>query len=426
MGKKVMRNIPLKLLSLGIAIVVWLFVVNVNNPITTKSFIINDVQLLNEAYIDADGKMCMRDGTQTSIRVTVKAQRKILDKLSASDVYAVADLQQAVSLDTDPVMVPITVSCGNISQDNIEVSPQNLSLHLEDKVTQEFVVNVTTDNTKPDKSYEVGELTSSPEKIKITGPESLINKIDKVNASINVEGATEDVTQDTDVKIIDKNGEDFSESDMSYLNVSKVSVTAKLWSVISDVKVSVDYTGTPADGYQVESITATPKEISVAGSAEGLQKLKEQNNTIEVPASLVDVTGQSTDVETKINISDYLPEGVKLTSDLSGDVFINVNILPTGSTLCEIPTKNITVNNAPDGLQVAFDTASIETRIKKDSSDLADLTESDIEASIDIDGMEQGSYNVPVAIKLPDGYELVDDVTVAIEISQISTTDDSN
>ena len=59
------------------------------------------------------------------------------------------------------------------------MTPQNLSLHVEDKDTQEFVVNVTTNNTRPDRGYEVGTLSSNPEKIKITGPISLINKIDR-------------------------------------------------------------------------------------------------------------------------------------------------------------------------------------------------------------------------------------------------------
>ncbi len=39
-----------------------------------------------------------------------------------------------------------------------------MSLHLEDKDTQEFVVNVNTNNTKPDRGYEIGALTSNPEK----------------------------------------------------------------------------------------------------------------------------------------------------------------------------------------------------------------------------------------------------------------------
>ena len=426
MKKKLGNNLGLKILSFVIAILVWLLVVNINNPIGTKSFVISDVQLLNEAYIDADGKMCMQDEEQVPIRVTIKAQRKILDKISVNNIRAVADLQQAVSLNTDPVMVPITVLCDHIMQDNIEVSPQNLSLHLEDKDTQEFVVNVTTDNTKPDRGYEIGTLTSNPEKIKITGPTSLINKIDKVNASIDVDGATEDITTEKDVKIIDKNGEEFTDSDMGYLNVSRVYVTAKLWKVQVNVKIKAGYSGSPKSGYQVESVSTTPNVISVAGSEEALATLKDQNNTITIPDYVADISDRDSDLEEKINISDYLPDGLKLTSDSSEDVFVRVNVLPMGSSVCEVPTKNIVVNHAPDGMQVSFDTAHIEVRVQKTDSSLDDLTEDQIKASIDLSDVGEGSHEVPVSIEIPDGYELVDDVTTGVEVSVISTAEENN
>lgn len=426
MKKKLGNNLGLKILSFVIAILVWLLVVNINNPIGTKSFVISDVQLLNEAYIDADGKMCMQDEEQVPIRVTIKAQRKILDKISVNNIRAVADLQQAVSLNTDPVMVPITVLCDHIMQDNIEVSPQNLSLHLEDKDTQEFVVNVTTDNTKPDRGYEIGTLTSNPEKIKITGPTSLINKIDKVNASIDVDGATEDITTEKDVKIIDKNGEEFTDSDMGYLNVSRVYVTAKLWKVQANVKIKAGYSGSPKSGYQVESVSTTPNVISVAGSEEALATLKDQNNTITIPDYVADISDRDSDLEEKINISDYLPDDLKLTSDSSEDVFVRVNVLPMGSSVCEVPTKNIVVNHAPDGMQVSFDTANIEVRVQKTDSSLDDLTEDQIKASIDLSDVGEGSHEVPVSIEIPDGYELVDDVTTGVEVSVISTAEENN
>ena len=88
--------------------------------------------------------------------------------------------------------------------------------------------------------------------------------------------------------------------------------------------------------------------------------------------------------------------------------------------------KNIIVNDSPEGMQVSFDTAKIEIRVKKTSDDLADLTEGDIKASIDLKGMSEGSYEVPVSIEIPKGYELVDEVTTGVEISKISTADESN
>ena len=426
MKEKITNNLSLKILSLIVAIFIWLLVINVDNPIITKTFVVTDVQLLNEAYIDADGKMCMRDEEQQPIRVTIKAQRKILDDISVMDIRAVADLQQAVSLDTTPVMVPIMASVGKIPAENIQVSPQNLSLHIEDKETQEFVVTVTTNNTRPDKGYEIGNLISNPEKLRITGPTSLINKIDKVVASVNVNGAVADVTQETDVTVIDKNGEEFSSQDLNYLNVSKVYVSARLWKVRTDVKISAECSGSPAEGYQVESVTTTPNVISVAGSDEALSALAEQNNTIWIPADAIDISGKDKDYEEKINISEYLPDGLKLTSDSSEDVFVHVNILPQGSTVCEIPTKNIKVENMPKGMQAAFDAAQIEIRVRKTKEDLGDLRTKDIKASIDLKDKEEGACEVPVNIEIPEGYELVDEVTTAVEVSKISKAEDDN
>ena len=234
------------------------------------------------------------------------------------------------------------------------------------------------------------------------------------------------MTQETEVKIIDKNGEEFSDTDAGYLNISKVYVTARLWKVQTDVKISAEYTGTPASGYQVESVSTNPNVISIAGSEEALDSLKDQNNTIWVSGNAVDISGRDSDFEAKINISDYLPEGLKLTSDSSEDVFVRVNILPEGSNVCEVPTKNITVENQPDGMQVAFDTANIEVRIKKSDESLDDLTEDEIKASIDLDGKEEGSYEVPVNVSVPKGYELVDEVTTGVEVSRSSTADTGN
>ena len=130
-------------------------------------------------------------------------------------------------------MVPITVTCSvpGVSPSDIKVTPQNLSVNLDEKEPQEFVVNVSRGDTKPGKDYEVGSLTASPEKVRITGPKTLINKIDKVNASIELDGNTEDFTQDVNLTIIDKNQEVLTDSEMNSLRIennAKVTVTDKI------------------------------------------------------------------------------------------------------------------------------------------------------------------------------------------------------
>ena len=432
--RKITDNLSLKIMSVAIAIVVWLIVVNIDNPVGTNYYTITDVELINKEYVESSdtiGKMCMPEENQDSVRVAITASKKIRDRIRLSDITAVADLQQAVSLDTDPVMVPITVTCSasGVLPSDIKVTPQNLTVNLDEKETQEFVVNVSKGDTKPGKDYEVGSLTASPEKIRITGPKTLVTKIDKVNAAIALDGNTEDYTQEVNLTIYDKNQEALSESEMNSLRIennAKVVVTAKLWKIRTGVKIAAGYVGTPAGGYQVGSVKTVPDTISVAGNTEDLESLSENDNMITIPADRIDISGESKDVERKISLKNLLPDNVKLTSDSSEDVWVTVSILPVGSQEFNLPTKNIEVKNKPDNLQVTFETAQIALRIRSESEDLADLNiDEDVKAEIDLKDKEVGNYKVPVKLSLPDGYEMVEDVYTEVVISPASVSDES-
>ena len=432
--RKLTDNLSLKIMSVAIAIVVWLIVVNIDNPVGTNYYTITDVELINKEYVESSdtiGKMCMPEENQDSVKVAITASKKVRDRIRLSDITAVADLQQAVSLDTDPVMVPITVIClaSGVLPSDIKVTPQNLTVNLDEKETQEFVVNVSKGDTKPGKDYEVGSLTASPEKIRITGPKTLVNKIDKVNATIALDGNTEDYTQEVNLTIYDKNQEALSESEMNSLRIennAKVVVTAKLWKIRTGVKIAAGYVGTPAGGYQVGSVKTVPDTISVAGNTEGLESLSENDNMITIPADRIDISGESKDVERKISLKNLLPDNVKLTSDSSEDVWVTVSILPVGSQEFNLPTKNIEVKNKPDNLQVTFETAQIALRIKSESEDLEDLNiNEDVKAEIDLKDKEAGNYKVPVKLSLPDGYEMVEDVYTEVVISPASVSDES-
>ena len=430
--KKITDNLSLKIMSVAVAVVVWLIVVNIDNPVGTNYYTITNVELINKEYVESSdtiGKMCMPEENQDTVRVAITADKKTRDKIRVSDISAVADLQQAVSLDTNPVMVPITVTCSvsGIGPGDIKVTPQNLSVNLDEKETQEFVVNVIRGDTKPGKDYEVGSLTANPEKVRITGPKSLVNKIDKVNAAIELNGKTQDFTQEVTLSIIDKNQEALSDSEMNSLRIennAQVIVTAKLWKIRQGVKISAGYVGTPAEGYQAGMIKTVPDTISVAGSTEGLETLAANDNVITIHSESIDISGESSDVEKKISLKDLLPDNVKLTSDSSEDVWVTVSILPEGSREFSFPTKEIEVKNKPDDLQVTFETAQIAIRIKSDSKDLDDLdVTKDIKASIDLEDKEEGNYEVPVTVSLPDGYEIVENVSTEVVISSGTVTE---
>lgn len=422
MKKSLTTNIPLKIMSVIAAILIWLIIVNVDNPIVTRTIPNVPVQVLNEAYIESGGMMCLIPEDQDRVSVTVRGTRKTVESLKASDITATADLKQVVDLSTDPVMVPIAVNCPGIDANNAQSVPRNMEIQIEEMMTQEFIVTVDTDGTQPGKGYEIGSLESNPEKIRITGPQSLIEKIDRVVATVDVEGITSDTTEQAELTIIDRNQEELTENQMKYLKYDilspEVSVTVDLWKVKSNVQIEASYVGTPADGYKVDKLSLTPSEISVAGSDEALSQLEAQGNTIQISADQVDVSGKKEDFDTRVNLTDFLPTGIELTTGTSETLIIRAEILPMDSRSYTISTKDITVENAPSDLEVVFETDRIEIRVQENESSLDELDIKDIEASIDLTGKEAGSYQIPVEITLPEGYSLVSTVHADVKLSE--------
>lgn len=426
---KLTKNFSLKIMSVLIGFMIWFIVVNVDNPVSTKSFTIagERVELLNTAYVDSTNMMCMQDDDPDSIRVTITGERRVLNRLSQANITLTADLQQAGSLETDPVMVPISVSCPGISPDNIKVTPQYLSVRLEEKVTQEFLVNVNYGSSQPGKGYEVGSQTASPEKVKITGPKSLVNKIDKVNATVSVDGKTKAFTEETELSIIDKNQDSFA-GRMAYLTIdnTKVIVSTKFWRIRTGVNIGVDYVGAPAEGYQVESITTVPDTISVAGTEEALAELKQNGNTLWIGGSDIDISGEKADIEKKVSLKDVLPDGLKLTNGTSEDVWVKVSILPVGSHSYGLLSNQIEVKELGKDLQVTFGTDKIEIRVKATTGDLNKFQLDKVKAAVNLKDVEAGSYQIPVTVELPLGFELLEDVVADVIISEISNAEVNN
>ena len=70
--RKITDNIPLKIMSVAIAVVLWLIVVNIDNPTGTNYYTLNDVELINKEYVESSdtiGKMCMPEQNQDSIKL---------------------------------------------------------------------------------------------------------------------------------------------------------------------------------------------------------------------------------------------------------------------------------------------------------------------------------------------------------------------
>ena len=422
MKKNMINKFTLKILSLIIAILIWLLVRNVDDPIIVRTFYEIPVTIENASYFAENLEIPLLVDGKDTVKVRIKGARSVVSKLKKEDITAVADMTQIISKDTTPIMVPVEVTCTGISDSDITVRPRNIQVDIEKQKSVEKTIAVSTGDTQPDKDYEIGNLKANPEKVTISGPETIINKIDKVVALIDVTGRKEsNIEIKSQLKIYDKNLDELSPKQLEYLNIKEISdntirIQAQFWKVKQNVKIKAEYSGEPKHGYEVDSINLVPDTISVAGTDEALKKLEQEGNTLEIPGKYIDVTDKMGDFEQNIDLSELLPEDLKLVRDLNSSVIATVKILPYNSRDYEVSVTQIEADNKAEDLDLVFQDEQITIRAKAKEQDLDSLSAANIQVQIDLSGYGEGEYEVPVTVTLPSGYELVESIKVKVKL----------
>lgn len=422
MKKSLMNKSTLKILSLLIAILIWVVVKNVQDPMLVKVITRIPVTIVNESYLASKLEVPLLIEGQDTVNVKVKGRESVVKELAREDFTAVADMTQIISMETTPRMVPVKVSCEGLLDSDISVTPGNIQVDIEKQASVEKIIAVNTGDTVPDKNYEVGVLKANPEKVTISGPESIVNKIDRVVAMVDVSDRKETRTElDSELKIYDKNQDELSEKQLSYLDLkeirnNKIKVTAEFWKAQNKISLKAESSGSPKHGYQVSEIKLVPDTISIAGTDEALQKLAEAGNTLEIPGSMIDVSGKSSDFEVNIDLTELLPENTKLARDLNSSVIVTVKILPYNSQDFELSATKIQTENIPEDMDLVFGQEKITVRLKGKDEDLKNLKPETVQMKIDMKDYKEGEYTVPVTVTLPGGYELVDEIAVKVKL----------
>ena len=418
--KKLTNNLLLKILSLAIALAIWLLVANINDPVVVTSYDV-PVTIQNSAYLESGGKTYQVLEQQQMVTVILRGNSSVVENRTG-DIQAVADLTQIVDMDTTPVMVPVTATCDRVAAEDISVVPAAIGIEIEDMVSKDFTITVTAGDTTPSADYEVGTMEANPEKVTITGPESLIDKIDRVMAEVNTTPMNEDTTITSRLIIYDKNQDTLDETEMNYLKFDigqpVVDIHVDLWRVRGDIQLAVNYSGSPAPGYQVGDVTITPSTISVAGTDEALAQLAVEGNTIEIPADAIVLDGQNSDVETRLTLSEYMPDDLVVANNVETAI-VNVSIIPEGSQEFRVATRDIAIENLDDKLRLVFDTDSVTVRVRETGGQINDLTADEISLSADMKDRGAGDYEIQLEADLPDGYELLVPVKTLVHVSEL-------
>ena len=137
------HNVFLKILSLLIAIFLWSFVLLSENPIKTQTFSNQTVQEIGTEALAERGLM-MVNTEQAKITLKVTGTSKDMANLTASDIVAQVDLSNIQEAGVYYIQPGITVQK---TIDSVSFQPRRLQITIENVITKEVPVQVTTMNT---------------------------------------------------------------------------------------------------------------------------------------------------------------------------------------------------------------------------------------------------------------------------------------
>ena len=420
LGKKLMNNFGLKLLAILLAIVLWMVVINIDDPAVRKTMTLS-VTMKNQDYITEMGKYMDILGDSNTVTFTYTTKRGIWENISSTDFSATADLKKIEAKENGTYRVPVIVSAiRNASQITIESKQLYLEVTLEDLGKKQFQIKANTSGTVAD-GCALGNVTiDNANVVQVSGPVSLVNAIDSVVATVNVDGMSADITDNVVPVFYDVNGEVIDTTKLEK-SIDTVNITAQILNT-KDIPLELSYMGEPEAGYCLTEVLSNPKTVRVKGTAATLNTL----DRVVVPAEVLDLTGVTSDVEKTIDISTYLPEGVSLVISSDAKVNITAKIEEMEIKEFRIPISNITAAGLKTGYQLAYAEKYLNVSIRAGRTALGYLNSANITGTIDVENLKEGTHTVTVILELDRTIYEISDVVTEISITHVAESETGN
>jgi YbbR domain-containing protein len=261
MGKFLQHNLTPKLLSLVVALILWVFVMNEQNPPIEANF---QVALAQRNLAE---NLILTDAPE-AIRIKVRAPRNLIGSTSGKDFSAFLELKGMVpGQHTLPVAFAIPSG-----YELVEVSPDKLQVRIDSLRSRDFPVEVRLTGPIVGEMI-LGRAIVEPSAISISGPRSLVDAVDRVVALAEVREKAAGFSVEAKIIIL---GADGKELRGLTIEPAKVKVTGQLQpgSITRAVEVKTVVSGDLPEGTLLRRVFVEPAKVEVSGPKELVDKVE--------------------------------------------------------------------------------------------------------------------------------------------------------
>ena len=402
------NNIGLKFLAVLIALVLWLAIVNVNDPEKTITVSNIPISVTNESAITSRD-MVYNVKSEEYLNITVSGKRSIVSNLSAEDFRATASLKELSKVNS----IPVDVTTKNASLGRkitiVKQSAQTILVDVENVEEKDFTDLVVEYTGKVADGYVAGLSSMSTDEVTVKAPTSIIDKIKKVAVRCSLDGTNTNISKKCPVILYDKNDKEIK-SDEIELSDKKIRVNVNVLRAkqVPISTINKDELGKPADGYVVDDVILSSDSITVYGSEESLDSIE----SLDIQDD-IDVSDAKGDVTQNIDVTGKLPKGLSVSGESTITVKVLIKKLITRTF--EYDASEVSLNDLSSDLDVQLVTKKVKVTLQGEEEVISQLTKDDIAISADLGKVKEGTTTVHVDVAVPDNTTLMNNVTIKIK-----------
>lgn len=402
------NNIGLKFLAVLIALVLWLAIVNVNDPEKTITVSNIPISVTNESAITSRD-MVYNVKSEQYLNITVSGKRSIVSNLSAEDFRATASLKELSKVNS----IPVDVTTKNASLGRkitiVKQSAQTILVDVENVEEKDFTDLVVEYTGKVADGYVAGFSSMSTDEVTVKAPTSIIDKIKKVAVRCSLDGTNTNISKKCPVILYDKNDKEIK-SDEIELSDKKIRVNVNVLRAkqVPISTINKDELGKPADGYVVDDVILSSDSITVYGSEESLDSIE----SLDIQDD-IDVSDAKGDVTQNIDVTGKLPKGLSVSGESTITVKVLIKKLITRTF--EYDASEVSLNDLSSDLDVQLVTKKVKVTLQGEEEVISQLTKDDMAISADLGKVKEGTTTVHVDVAVPDNTTLMNNVTIKIK-----------
>jgi YbbR domain-containing protein len=402
------KNLRTFLLALILGVSVWVSAVSAADPNEVRTYP-NPIPL---EVIGQDPSLILTSEVPKNVEVSLRAPRSVWESLVARDdsVRAILDLS---GLSAGEHTRDIQISVDMRPYQLVLKNPMTVTVVLESLQTQTFPLSLALSG-QPAAGYQVGEATLDTKEVAISGPESLVQRAKRARVPITLDGAREGIDESVPVQVLGAQNEIIRGLTINPETVH-VTVPISQQGGFRDVAVKVVVKGQQAPGYRIENISVFPLVVTVF--AENPELVNQLPGVVETQP--LDLQDRKEDVSTRLALN--LPDNITIVGSQTVQVQVSISPIQTSLTLLNQP---INVNGVAEGLSAEVFPQTVDVIISGPLPVLDALTSKDITVSVNVAGLEAGSYQLKPEVKVPVENVLVESIlpgTVEVVIAVPST-----